>query len=63
MNALIADQTTLENRNVAFTLSFIMGGAGYALGTALPFFIPELVSLLGARRLPYTTVYSTCSAS
>ncbi|MEN3049708.1 MAG: MFS transporter [Candidatus Methanosuratincola petrocarbonis] len=47
VNALIADQTTLGNRNVAFTLSFIMGGAGYALGTALPFFIPELASLLG----------------
>ncbi|MGF3498851.1 MAG: MFS transporter [Candidatus Methanosuratincola sp.] len=47
VNALVADQTTLENRNVAFTLSFILGGAGYALGTTLPFFIPELVSLLG----------------
>lgn len=50
VNALIADQTKLERRNVAFTLSFILGGAGYALGTALPFFIPELVSLLGVEK-------------
>lgn len=50
VNALIADQTSLERRNVAFTLSFILGGAGYALGTALPFFIPELVTLLGAEK-------------
>lgn len=50
VNALIADQTSLESRNVAFTLSFILGGAGYALGTALPFFIPELVSLLGVEK-------------
>ncbi len=50
VNALIADQTTLENRNVAFTLSFILGGAGYALGTALPFFIPDLVALLGVEK-------------
>jgi len=47
VNALIADQTTLKNRDTAFTLSFILGGTGGTLGTALPFFIPELSGLLG----------------
>ena len=47
VNALIADQTTLKNRDIAFTLSFIFGGAGGALGTALPFFIPGWSQLLG----------------
>jgi MFS family permease len=47
VNALIADQTTLKSRDSAFTLSFILGGAGGALGTALPFFIPEMSRLLG----------------
>jgi len=47
VNALIADQTSLKNRDSAFTLSFILGGAGSALGTALPFFIPEWSRLLG----------------
>jgi MFS family permease len=42
VNALIADQTRPENRDSAFTLSFIVGGAGYSLGTALPFFVPSL---------------------
>jgi MFS family permease len=47
VNALIADQTTPKNRDSAFTLSFIIGGAGGTLGTALPFFVPDLGSLLG----------------
>lgn len=47
VNALIADQTSLKNRDLAFTLSFILGGAGGALGTALPFFIPGLSQLIG----------------
>jgi len=47
VNALIADQTTLKNRNTAFALSFIFGGMGGALGTALPFFIPGLSQLIG----------------
>jgi MFS family permease len=47
VNALIADQTSLKNRDTAFTLSFILGGTGGALGTALPYFIPELSRLLG----------------
>jgi len=47
VNALIADQTTLKNRDAAFSLSFIFGGMGGTLGMALPFFIPELSRLLG----------------
>ena len=47
MNALIADQTTPKNRDSAFTISFIVGGVGGTLGTALPFVVPGLSSLLG----------------
>ena len=47
VNALIADQTAPENRDSAFTMSFILGGAGGSLGTALPFFVPALALLLG----------------
>ena len=50
VNALIADQTAPEDRNVAFTLSFILGGAGSALGMAFPFFLPELGILLGIEK-------------
>jgi MFS family permease len=47
VNALIADQTIPENRDSAFTISFILGGVGGSLGTALPFFVPALSLLLG----------------
>jgi MFS family permease len=47
VNAMIADQTTPENRDSAFTLSFILGGMGTSLGTAIPFFIPSLQGILG----------------
>lgn len=47
VNALIADQTELKDRDVAFTLSFILGGTGGAMGMAFPFFIPDLGRLLG----------------
>jgi MFS family permease len=47
VNALIADQTSLKDRDTAFTLSFILAGTGMAMGTAFPFFIPELSMLLG----------------
>ena len=47
VNATIADQTPQENRNSAFTLSFIIGGAGGSLGTAFPLFVPSLSNLLG----------------
>lgn len=39
-NALIADQTTLENRNAAFAMSFIVNNSTIGLGSALPFFFP-----------------------
>jgi len=47
VNATIADQTVPKNRDSAFTLSFIVGGAGGSIGTALPFFVPEMSRLVG----------------
>jgi len=47
VNALIADQTAPEDRDSAFTLSFILAGTGGSLGTALPFFVPALSLLFG----------------
>src|SRR5947209_245807 len=41
-NAIIADQTDLSNRDVAFSLSFIVSNVFISLGTALPFFFPIL---------------------
>ena len=55
VNAIIADQTTPGNRDSAFTLSFIIGGAGYSLGTALPFFVPGLSRYLGIGSLTIHT--------
>ncbi|MGA1974385.1 MAG: MFS transporter [Conexivisphaerales archaeon] len=46
VNALIADQTTAQNRNSAFAASFVIAGTGGSLGAALPFFIPSLASVL-----------------
>src|SRR3989441_12260359 len=46
-NAIIADQTNLENRDAAFSLSFIMGNGGVAFGFLLPTFIPTIQSLTG----------------
>jgi len=46
-NAIIADQTNLENRDVAFSLSFIVGNGGVAFGFLLPTFIPTIQSLTG----------------
>ena len=46
-NALIADQTDLSNRNAAFSLSFIVGTASFALGMALPFVFPTIETWLG----------------
>jgi len=39
-NAMIADQTTVDNREMAFSLSFIVNGALSGLGFALPFVFP-----------------------
>lgn len=46
-NALIADQTNLENRNSAFALSFIINGSFTGLGFALPLFFPFIESATG----------------
>ncbi len=46
-NAIIADQTSLENRDAAFSLSFILGNGGVAFGFLLPTFIPTIQSLSG----------------
>ena len=46
VNATIADQTAQEDRNAAFTLSFIIGGAGGSIGTAFPLFGPSLSGML-----------------
>ena len=45
-NALIADMTTVQNRNNAFTLSFIVAMFAFGLGYALPFTFPTLWSAL-----------------
>ncbi len=46
-NAIIADQTTLENRDAAFSLSFIVTTGGVAIGYLLPLFFPTIQSLTG----------------
>ena len=46
-NAMIADQTTVDNREMAFSLSFIMNGALGGLGLALPFAFPLLMDVGG----------------
>jgi MFS family permease len=45
-NALIADMTTSQNRNNAFTLSFIVATSAFGVGYALPFVFPMAGSLL-----------------
>ena len=46
-NALIADMTTVANRERAFTLSFIVGAFAFGLGYVVPFGFPWLESVLG----------------
>src|SRR5436309_2386136 len=41
-NAMIADQTTAEQRNAAFALSFILGSVAGGVGFALPILFPFL---------------------
>jgi MFS family permease len=45
-NALIADMTTTENRNSAFSLSFVVSIFGFGLGYALPIAFPAIGSAL-----------------
>src|SRR5437867_574904 len=40
-NAIIADQTTVEQRNVAFALSFVLNNVFSGVGLALPFSFPD----------------------
>jgi MFS family permease len=46
-NAMIADQTGLENRDAAFSLSFVVGTACFSLGSALPLAFPTLEAMTG----------------
>jgi MFS family permease len=46
-NAIIADQTSLENRDATFSLSFILGNGAVAFGFLLPTFIPTLQTVTG----------------
>jgi len=51
-NAIIADQTSLENRDASFSLSFILGNGAVAFGSLLPAFIPTIQSLTGLGSIP-----------
>src|SRR5213594_4400426 len=51
-NAIIADQTSLENRDASFSLSFILGNGAVAFGSVLPAFIPAIQSLTGLGSIP-----------
>ncbi|OLD10906.1 MAG: hypothetical protein AUI93_06170 [Crenarchaeota archaeon 13_1_40CM_3_52_10] len=51
-NAIIADQTSLENRDASFSLSFILGNGAVAFGFLLPTFIPTIQSLTGLGSIP-----------
>ncbi len=51
-NAIIADQTSLENRDASFSLSFILGNGAVAVGFLLPTFIPTIQSLTGLGSIP-----------
>ncbi len=46
-NVLIADQTTTQNRNQAFSLSFIVGNASFGIGFAIPFVFPAIQGWTG----------------
>ena len=50
-NAMIADQTTVDNRDMAFSLSFIVNGGFTGIGLALPLAFPLFENLfnLGTR--------------
>jgi MFS family permease len=46
-NAIIADQTTTENRDAAFSLSFILGNFAFGLGFAIPILFPSIQGVTG----------------
>lgn len=58
-NAIIADQTTTEQRNSAFSLSFILNNVASGIGFALPLAFPALQAWTGLASHPmhiYTLV-------
>src|SRR5439155_1312601 len=46
-NAIIADQTTVEQRNAAFALSFVLNNVFSGVGLALPFSFPFIQAQAG----------------
>jgi len=46
-NALIADMTTLEQRNSAFSLSFVVNNISFGIGCVIPFLFPAIEDLSG----------------
>jgi MFS family permease len=46
-NAMIADQTMVDNRDMAFSMSFIVNGCFYGIGLALPILFPTIQDLTG----------------
>src|SRR5207245_11270492 len=46
-NAMMADQTTVEQRNAAFSLSFILNNVAVGAGFALPLAFPALQAATG----------------
>ncbi len=45
-NAIIADQTQPENRNIAFSMSFVVGTISFGVGSAVPSVFPQLQAAL-----------------
>ncbi len=60
-NAIIADQTTTEQRSHAFSLSFILGNVTTGVGLALPFALPYVSGVTGIdlHTLHYETLIVT----
>ncbi len=46
-NAMIADMTTLEQRNPAFSLSFIVNNVAFGIGAVMPFIFPLFEDAFG----------------
>ena len=62
-NAMIADQTTVDNRDLAFSLSFIVNGSFYGIGLALPFLFPYIQDSTGMSSAQVHSGRSWCSGS
>lgn len=46
-NAIIADQTATDQRNAAFSLSFVLGNIAFGIGLVLPFAFPWIEAWTG----------------